>query len=78
LNCPLLERQSGLGSIESLGLPLLVDGQHHGMLRRIDLQADDVDKLGGEFRVARALERANAMWLELVRVPNALHRSLRA
>ena len=38
----LLHRQSRLGAVERLDLALLVDRQHDGMRRRIDIEADDV------------------------------------
>ena len=46
----LLHRQAGLGAVERLDLALLVDRQHDGMGRRIDVQADDVPQLGDELR----------------------------
>ena len=36
------EWEPGLGAIERLDLRLLVDGQHHGVHRRIHVEADDV------------------------------------
>jgi peptide/nickel transport system permease protein len=72
-----LERQSGLGAVERLDLGLLVDRQHHGMLGRIDIQADDVLELGGELGIARAFEGPDAVRLEVVSLPDALHRAQR-
>ena len=72
-----LDRQSGLGAVERLDLALLVDRQHHRMRRRIDIEADDVGQLVGEVRIARALEGADPVRLELVRLPDALHRAQR-
>ena len=54
----LLHRQAGLGAVERLDLRLLVDRQHHGVGRRVDIQADDVDELLGEGRVVGELEAA--------------------
>ena len=53
---PLLHRQAGLGAVERLDLRLFIDRQHHGMGRRIDIQADDIYELVGEGRVVRELE----------------------
>jgi len=44
------ERQAGLGTVERLDLALLVDGQHDGVGRRIDVEADDVAQFGDELR----------------------------
>src|ERR1700686_118523 len=68
----LLHRQAWLGTVERLDLALLIDGQNHGMGRRVDVEADDVAHLGRELRVVRELERANAMRLKPVRAPDAL------
>ena len=38
----LLHRQPRLGAVERLDLALLVDRQHDGMRRRIDVEADDL------------------------------------
>jgi len=58
-------------------LALLVDGQHDGVGRRVDIEADHVDQLGLEGRIAGALEGADAMRLKLVGLPDALHRAQR-
>jgi len=44
------------------------------MRRGIDIEPDDVAELGGNGRIARALEGAQAMRLQVVRPPDALHR----
>ena len=43
---PLLHRQTRLGSVERLDLALLVDRQHDGVRRRIDIEADNLAQLG--------------------------------
>ena len=53
----LLHRQAGLGAVERLDLALLVDRQHDGMGRRIDIEPDDVAQLVG--RTAGSLESLN-------------------
>jgi hypothetical protein len=47
------------------------------MRRRIDIETDDVGELGREGRIARPLEGAQPMRLQLMRPPNALHRAQR-
>ena len=46
-----LQRQSGLGAVESLDLALLIDREHDGMRRGINVKPNDVAQLGGELRV---------------------------
>jgi hypothetical protein len=70
-----LDRQARLGAVERLDLALLVDRQHHGMGRRIDVQPDDVLDLGGEFGVGRELEAAHLMGPQPVGPPDPLHRA---
>lgn len=65
---------AGLGSVEGLDLRLVVDRQHHGMSRRIDIQANDGRQLLGEGRVVGELEVPPAMRAETVGLPDTLHR----
>ena len=77
LTAPRLDRQPGLGAIEGLDLTFLVEREHHGMRRGIDIESDDVGELGGEGRIARPLEAAQPMRLQPMRLPDALHRAQR-
>ena len=72
-----LERQAGLGPVQRLDLGFLVDREDQSMLGRSDIQADHVLELGGEVGIGRALEGAQAMGLQLVSLPDALHRAQR-
>ena len=72
-----LHRQAGLGTVERLDLTLFVDGDHHGMARRVHVEADDVVELGGEVGIGRALEGPDAMRLQPVSGPDALDGSQR-
>ena len=58
LAAPRLDRQTRLGAVEGLDLALLVEREHDGVGRRIDIEADDVDALDGKAGIARALEGA--------------------
>src|SRR5512132_3667689 len=69
-----LQGQPRLGPIERLNLRLLVDREHHGMRRRIDVEPGDVAQPGGELRVGGELEGTHPVGLQLVRPPDALHR----
>src|SRR5882762_2783846 len=71
------DRQTGLGSVERLDLGFLIDRQNHGMRRRVHIEADNVFDLLGEGGIVGTLERADAMRLEVVCLPNALHRAQR-
>ena len=70
---PGFDRQSGLGAVERLDLALLVNRQHHGVGRRVDIEPDDISQLGGEAWIARAFEGAQPVRLQFVRPPDALH-----
>jgi hypothetical protein len=73
-----LERQTGLGSVERPDLALFVDRhdrQDHCMRRWIDIRADDVAQLGGEVRIVGRLELRQAVRLQPVGAPDALHRA---
>jgi hypothetical protein len=74
---PGLDRQSGLGAVKRLDLAILAERQHHGMDRRIDIEPDDVGKAWLQAGIARALEGAQAVRLQFVRLPDALHRAQR-
>ena len=59
-----LDRQRRLGAIQRLDLALLVHAQHDRVLRRVQIQADDVDELLLKPRVVRELERLDPMRLQ--------------
>ena len=71
----LLQRQAWLGAIEGLNLALLVDRQHDGMGRRIDIEPDNVAQLGDEVWIVRELELSAPVRLEPVRFPDATDRA---
>jgi hypothetical protein len=45
-----LHRQSRLRAVERLNLALLIDREHHGMIGRIDVEADNLPEFAGELR----------------------------
>ena len=67
-----LERQARLGAIERLDLALLVHREHQRLVRRIEVEANDVLHLLDEPLVVRQLECLHPVRLELVRLPDAL------
>src|ERR1700722_15403165 len=71
----LLHREAGLSAIERLDLALFVDAEHDGVRRRIDIEPDHVAQLVDEIGVFGQLELSDAMRLEPVRAPDALHRA---
>ena len=66
-----LQRQAGLGTIEGLNLALLVGAQHQRVLRRIEIQADDVFQFLDEGRIVADLESFHAMRFQPVGPPDA-------
>ena len=68
----LLHRQSRLGAVERLDLRLLINRQHQRVLALIDIEADDIQHLGGELRVSRQLEGTDPVRFEAMRRPDAL------
>ena len=70
---PLFHRQTRLGAVESLDLAFLVDAEHHGVGWRIDIEADDLLELLGEFGIVGELKRAHPMRLQPVPRPDAAH-----
>lgn len=61
---PLLERQTGLGSVEGLKLALLIERQDDRVGGWRDIKADDVAELVDELRIIGKLELPNAVRLE--------------
>ncbi len=70
-----LERQAGLRAVEGLNLAFLVDRDDHGVLGRVHVEADDVLDLGREIGIVGALEGADAMRLQPMRLPQPLDRA---
>jgi hypothetical protein len=71
------ERSSQLRAIKRLDLALLVVGQDNGLRRGIEVETHHVDQLVAKMWIARPLDAANPVRLEVVRAPNALHRGER-
>ena len=53
---------------------LLVDAEHHGVLRRVQIQPDHVADLGLQFRVGGELERLDPPGLQVPAAPDPRHR----
>jgi hypothetical protein len=51
-------------------LALLIDAQHQGAIRRIQVQAHHVAHLFLELRIVRQLEPLHPVWLHIVFLPN--------
>jgi hypothetical protein len=67
---PALERQPGLGPVQGLDLALLVKGEDHGPLRRIEVEADHIPQLGDEGGILGELEPVDLVGLEPMRLPD--------
>ena len=66
-------RESRLGAVERLDLRFLVDREHDRVGWRMHIEADDIFHLLGQSQVGGALEGAQAMRLQPVGTPDALH-----
>jgi hypothetical protein len=62
----LFQRQARLGAIESLDLALLVERQHDGVGRRIEIEPDHVAQLVDEVRIVRELELPITVRLRMI------------
>src|SRR5471030_2502316 len=71
------QRQNWLSPVQCLNMALLVHKQHNGLGRRIEIQTDDVTRLGNELRIGRQLEGFLTMRLQAKRAPDPTHRRLR-
>jgi hypothetical protein len=66
--------QQGLRSFQSLDLGLLVEAEHDGVCRGVQIEADDImDSLFG-LGISDELEALEAMGLEVVGLPDAMDR----
>ncbi len=68
-----LDREARLGAIQGLDLALLINAQHDRLLRRVEVEPDDVGQLLAEPRIVRQLEGADTVRLQAVSVPDALY-----
>ena len=66
-------RQQRLGAVQRLDLAFLVDAEHHGALRRVEIEPDDVAHLLHEQRIGRELEGLDAVRLQAEGAPDAMH-----
>jgi hypothetical protein len=65
-----------LGTLERLNLAFFIDAQHHRVIRRIEVETDDVAHLLDELRVGRELEASGAVRLDPEQPQIALHGAL--
>jgi hypothetical protein len=70
-------RQHGLRALQRLNLALFVDAQDDRVIRRVEVQPDDVPNLLDEQRVGRQLEAPGAVRLDPEQPEVALHRAFR-
>ena len=71
-----INRQALLSAVQRLDLALLVDTENQGVLRRVEVESDDINQLLYEFRVVADLERPDQVWLQSVGAPDtADHRA---
>lgn len=70
------QRKHRLGALQGLGLALLIDTQHQGVLGRVQVKAHDITQLLDEERVGGKLEALGAMGLEAKQLQVAVHAGL--
>ena len=63
-------RQHRLGPVQRLDLAFFIDAEHHGLVRRVVVQADDVDDFVHEERVGGQLEGVLQVRLEVEFLPD--------
>jgi hypothetical protein len=68
-----LDRQAGLRAIERLDLALLIDQEYQRLVRRVEVEADDVLYLLDEALVVRQLEGLHQVRLEFAPTRSAAH-----
>ena len=68
------DRQDRRGPVQGLDLGLLVDADHHGLLRRVQIQPDDVADLRVQLGVGGELERLGPPRLQVPLAPDPGHR----
>ncbi len=73
---PLLQRQARLRAIQGLNLAFFIHAEHHGLLWRIQIQADHIGQLLQKPGVARQLETLDPVRLEVVTAPDVVDRGL--
>ena len=73
---PRAQWQQGLRAVQRLDLTLLIDGEDHGIRRRIRIQADDIADFVDELRIGRELERLDTMGLQAKRSPDPPDRTV--
>jgi hypothetical protein len=71
-----LHRQDRGGAVQRLNLGLLVDAEHDRVLRRCQVQPDDVGDLRDQLRVGGELEGLAAPRLDAVVAPGPRHRGV--
>lgn len=77
LGTPRRQRQHRVFAVQGLDRGLLVHAEHGRMLRRVQVQADNVSGLGLELRIVGSQIALKPMRLELVLGPDARHRHVR-
>ena len=74
LRQPRADRQDRRGPVQRLDLRLLINTEHDGLLRRVQIQPDDIADLGVELGVGGELERLGPPGLQIPLAPDPGHR----
>src|SRR5579859_1931561 len=68
------ERQNRIEPIQRLNSRLLINAEHRGMLRRIQIQPNDVSRFRLEVRIVAGHVPLQPMWLQPRLFPDAMYR----
>ncbi|SDZ20394.1 hypothetical protein SAMN05660209_05019 [Geodermatophilus africanus] len=77
LRVPGPDRQHRRGPLQGLQLRLFIHAEHHRLLRRMQVEPDDVTDLALQLRVGGELERLRPPGLHAEAVPDPRHRGVR-
>src|SRR5204863_7312051 len=67
---------SGLSAIQGLNLALFIDTQDQSFGGRVQIQSDDIGELFQEMRIPGEFKVLGPMRLDLMTLPNPIHRGL--
>ena len=70
------ERQNGVEAVQGLNSSFLIDAEHGGMLRRPQIQADNVGRFTFELRIVTGQVTLQAMGFQASFFPDSMHRVL--
>src|SRR6202008_4093947 len=77
LDVPQAHRQHRWGTVQGLNLALFIDAEHQSVIRRVQVEADDVTHLLDKERIGGELKTAGSVGLHAKGLKDAVHRGTR-